>query len=100
MTIKNKKNFIINFIYFLLILTIIYIGVKYALGLIAQFLIGFFVASLLKGSINFISAKLRVSRKVVAVFFVLLFYAVVGLLFSYLGVRVFSELKDMVVKLP
>jgi sporulation integral membrane protein YtvI len=100
MTIETKKNFIINFIYFLLILAIVYIGVKYALGLIAPFLIGFFVAFLLEGIINFISGKLRVSRKVVAVFFVLLFYTVAGLLFSYLGVRVFTELKDMVVKLP
>lgn len=100
MTIENKKNFIINFLYFLLILALVYVVIKYALGLIAPFLIGFFVAFLLKGIINFISVKLRVSKKVVAVFFVLLFYTVAGLLFSYLGVRVFTGLKDIVVKLP
>jgi predicted PurR-regulated permease PerM len=58
------------------------------------------VAFLLKGIINFISVKLRVPRKVVAVFFVVLFYTAAGLLLSYFGARVFTELKDMVVKLP
>lgn len=100
MEIENKKKFIVNSIFFVLIFAMVYVVIKYALGLIAPFLIGFFVAFLLKGIINFISVKLRVPRKVVAVFFVVLFYTAAGLLLSYFGARVFTELKDMVVKLP
>lgn len=100
MAIEKRKAFIINITYFALIIAIVYIALKYALGLLMPFLIGFLVAFLLKRVINFIAKKTRIPRKAVAVFSVLLFYAVAGVLLSWLGIRIFAGLKDMVVKLP
>ena len=66
MTIEKRKNFIINIIYFALIITIVYIVIKYVLGLVMPFIIGLIVALLLRPVINFASEKLHVHTKAVA----------------------------------
>ncbi len=100
MTIEKKKQFIISAVYFALIIAIVYIVIKYALGLLTPFIIGFLVAFLLKREINFISDKLHIPKKVVAVVSVVLFYVVAGVLLFLLGVSIFSGMKDMIVRLP
>ena len=64
------------------------------------FIIGFRVALLLKPVINFISEKLHVHKKAVAVVLVLLFYGVAGFFVSWIGLRFLAELKDGIIKLP
>jgi sporulation integral membrane protein YtvI len=100
MTIEKRKNFIINIIYFALIIAIVYITIKYVLGLVMPFIIGFIVALLLRPVINFASEKVHVHKKIVAVALILLFYGAAGFFISWLGVRVVIELKDGIIKLP
>jgi len=100
MTIEKRKNFIINMIYFALIITMIYFTVQYAFGLMMPFVIGFIVSFLLNPAINYLSMKLRTPKKIVAVVLVLLLYAGAGLAMSWIGIRVFAVLKEEVVKLP
>ena len=100
MTIERRKNFIINIIYFALIIAVVYIAIKYVLGLLMPFIIGFIVALLLKLVINFTSEKLHVHKKVVAVALILLFYCATGFFLSWIGVRFLTELKDGIIKLP
>jgi len=99
-TMEKRKNFIINTIYAALIIAIVYIAIKYALGLLMPFLIGFLVALLLKPAIRFVSEKLHIHKKVVAIVLVLLFYIVAGFLLSWIGLRAFHTLKDGIVRLP
>jgi len=100
MTIEKRKNFIINIIYFALIIAIVYIVIKYVLGLLMPFIIGFIVALLLKPVINFASEKLHVHKKAVAVALILLFYGTTGFFLSWIGIRLLTELKDGIIKLP
>lgn len=100
MSVERRKNFIINTSYFLLIAAIVYIVIKYLLGLVAPFIIGFLVAFVLQKGIRFLSEKLRIPRKVVAVFSVVLFYAIIGVLLFWFGVGLFASLKDVVEKFP
>ncbi len=100
MTIEKRKNFIINIIYFALIITIVYIVIKYVLGLVMPFIIGFIVALLLRPVINFASENLHVHTKAVAVTLILLFYGAAGFFVSWIGVGVISEIKDGIIKLP
>jgi sporulation integral membrane protein YtvI len=100
MIIEKRKNFIINIIYFVLIIAIVYIVIKYVLGLVMPFIIGFIVALLLKPIINFVSAKLHVHKKAVAVALILLSYGAAGFFLSWIGVRLLIALKDGIIKLP
>lgn len=100
MIIENRKNFIINVIYFAMIIAIVYIVIKYALGLLMPFIIGFLVAFLLKPVINFASEKLHVHKKAVAVASVLLFYGAAGFFFFGIGVKLLMALQDVIARMP
>jgi len=100
MTLEKRKSFIINVIYFALIIAIVYITIKYVLGLFMPFIIGFIVALSLKPSINFLSGKLRIHKKIVAIVLVLLFCGAAGVFLSWIGVRLLTALKDGIVQLP
>lgn len=87
MSIEKRKQFIINVSYFVLIIGIVYITIKYLLGLVAPFVVGFLVAVMLQKSINFLAAKLRLPKKLAAVLLVLVFYLVLGVFLFWLGDR-------------
>jgi len=100
MTIEKRKNFIINICYFALIIAIVYIAIKYVLGLVMPFIIGFIVALLLKPVIYFVSEKSHINKKVAAVTIILLFYSAAGFFVSWIGVRFLTELKNGIIELP
>jgi sporulation integral membrane protein YtvI len=99
-SLERRKGFIINTGYVVLMGLIFYVVVKYLFGLVAPFVVGFLVAALLQRSIQFLSRKLRLPRKLLAVVCVFLFYAVIGILLFWLGVGLFAWLKNVVERLP
>ena len=100
MNIEKKKNFIINTLYYSIIIVAIFIILKYGLVWFMPFVIGFGVAFILKPLINLISNKLHIKRKSVAALVVFLFYSTVGVLIFLLVTKIFVSLKDLFLKLP
>ena len=100
MTIDQKKNFIINMMYFALIAGIVYIFIKHVLILVMPFIIGFLVALLLRPVIKLASNKFHVPNKIAAVALVLLSYAGVSSLVSWIGMRFVILIKNSIVRLP
>ena len=100
MSTENRSQFVINTAYFAIIIGIAYIVIKYLLGLVAPFLVGFAVAFMLQKTITFFAAKLRLPKKLAAVLFVLVFYLVLGVLMFWLAMSVFAGVKDWVERLP
>ena len=100
MSVEKRKDFIIHVSYFALLVAIFYVVVEYLLGLVAPFIVGLLVAAVLQRSIRFLSSKLRFPKKLAALVCVLLFYAVIVLLVSWLGVAIFAWLQDFVSRLP
>ncbi len=98
--VEKRRSFIINTIYFAIIIGIVYIALKYALGLFMPFIVGLIVASLLKPAIKILSDKLQIPKKIVALVLVLLFYSAAGSLLFWIGIRVFTLLKEGIVRLP
>lgn len=98
--LEERRSFIINVLYFALAAALLYFGVKYALGWILPFLIGFVVALLLRPIICLISAKCRIPNKLVAIVFILLFYAVFGVLITLVGIKLILILRDFIADLP
>lgn len=97
---ENKKKFIINVVYFLMVALILFVVIKFGVPRFMPFIIGFGVAFILKPVINFVSNKTKLSRKPIAAVIVLLFYAVVCGILGLIGARLFMALKDIVMEFP
>lgn len=100
MEIERKRKFIINFMYFGIILLLIWVILKWGLPLVMPFVIAFVIAWLLQRPIRFLSGKLRIHKKVFAILMVLVFYCTIGLLLSLLIIKSFSAVKNLILELP
>ena len=61
MDTEKKRRFLIHFAYFAVIAAIAVLLIKYALSMLAPFVIGFVLAYLLKGLIGFGTRKTKLS---------------------------------------
>ena len=77
---EKRRQFIINFLYFAIILGIVILLARYALGVLMPFLIAFLVSLLLKPAVAFFHRKLKIPRGLTSVALVVLFYSLVGFL--------------------
>lgn len=89
MNLDKKRTFIVNTLYFGIMLLLAVVLLKYALPLLAPFVIGFVLAYLLKRPIRFASHKLHISRKAAAIALVLVFYCTLGCCWRCWGSRHF-----------
>ena len=100
MKLEKRRQFIINFLYFAIILGIVILLARYALGVLMPFLIAFLVSLLLKPAVAFFHSKLKIPRGLTSVALVVLFYSLVGFLLIIIGVQLFSAAKAFFLTLP
>jgi sporulation integral membrane protein YtvI len=100
MPIQKRKEFIISVVYFALIAVMVYLSIKYLLGLLFPFIIGLGVAALLYPATRAVSKWANIPRKIVAVLFVVLFYAALCFVFSWMGIHLFTAVKGLLFELP
>lgn len=100
MELEKRKRFIVNFLYFAIILGIAVVLARYALGVLMPFLVALLVSLLLNPAVRFLREKWRVHKAVAGVGVVLLFYVLVGLLLFVLGTQLFYAAKSFFVRLP
>ncbi len=100
MKLEKRRAFIINFLYFAIILGIVILLARYALGVLMPFFIAFLVSLLLKPALAFLHDKLKLPRGLMGVVLVVLFYALLGLLLIVIGVQLFSAAKSFFMTLP
>ncbi len=100
MKLEKRKQFIINFLYFAIILGIVVLLARYALGVLTPFLIALVVSLLLKPLVGILHEKVKLPRSVIGIVLVVLFYALVGLLLTVIGVQLFSAAKSFFLTLP
>ena len=100
MQLEKRRQFIINFLYYAIILGIVILLVRYALGVLMPFLIAFVISLLLKPAVAFLNEKLKLPRGVAGITLVVVLYALLGLLIIVLGVQLFSAAKSFFLTLP
>lgn len=100
MQLKKRQAFIINFLYFLILTALLLFLIKYALPLFAPFIIAFIIAYLIRKPALFLSDRLHLNYKLVAVLCLCLFYGSVGFLIVLSGIRALAMLRDLTVRLP
>lgn len=98
-TMKRKKT-IINLLYFAIILAIAVFICRKGLFVLLPFIIAFLIGLLLRPAVNFFYNKLHIKKGLTAIVLTLLFYAIIGTLLVFSGVRMFDKLRDLALGLP
>ncbi len=97
---EKRKQFIINFLYFAIILAAAFLLLKFGLPLLSPFVIAFVIAYLLKRPIRFLARKTGLPKKAVAIAMVLVFFGTIGLLIALLGFKALSSAGMLLRNLP
>ncbi len=97
---EDRKKFIVDVLFFVLIALLIYLAIKYVLALIVPFIIGHLVALILRRPLRRVSEKILLPYKAAAIILVILFYAVVGFLLALLFIKVIAVLQQGFAALP
>ncbi|AJA48449.1 sporulation integral membrane protein [Clostridium pasteurianum DSM 525 = ATCC 6013] len=100
MNTERQKNFIIKLAYILVIAALIFVILKYVIPLFMPFIIGFFIALILKPIINFISKKIKIKRVKISAVVLIVFYLLFFLIISMFGVKIYTYTKEMFYNLP
>lgn len=100
MEYEKQKRFIVNLLYGSLIALLVYVTIKYGVGLLAPFLLAFIFAYFLKTPAKLISRKTKLPYKPVVLLLVLLFYSTIGLLMALLSIKLVTSAIHMVSVLP
>lgn len=79
---ERKKRFLLNVTYMIFVLGIYYVLVRYVMYALMPFTIAFLVTAMLKRPVDFVSRKLHLPRKGVAIVLVILFYGLIGALLA------------------
>jgi len=97
---EKRRTFLVNFAYFGVITLIVVALLRYALPMLAPFVIAFVIAYLLKPIIRLFRNKLNVPGKLAPILTVILFYGTIGTLISWLGVEAVSGVVALIKKIP
>lgn len=100
MNLGKQKAFLTSFAYVAVILLLIFIGLKYMLPILMPFVIGLVVAAILRKMIDFITSKLKINRTIVSIVLLLTFYSILVVVLIFAGAKIFSFIKDSVLKVP
>ena len=100
MNSEKQRKFIINFIYFGIIIFLAIVILKYGLGLLAPFIAGFIIAYFLKNIAKKITDKTNLPYKPVVMVLVLIFYGTIGLIITVLFIKVLTSSADLISAIP
>ena len=100
MDISNKKKFIINVCYYVIIIALIYFGIKYLLPFLVPFLIGFAIAYLLRKPVQYANKYWHIRYDISAIIFVTLFFVIIGLSIACIGLGAIWGIQSFIIELP
>lgn len=95
-TIERRRSFIINLMYYVSVLGLFYLFVKYAFWPLFPLLFAFLLAVILQRPVDNISNKYKIKKGIVSVFMVLLVLFVIGLFLALLSNRIIKEFRDFI----
>lgn len=100
MEMDKKREFIINVIYASIILVLTYIIIKYFLGVLFPFVLGFMIAFALRPLIRWINQKVKINNKIISLIVLLLFYSLIGTGLFFLLLKIITMLKNVFEDIP
>ena len=100
MNMSKKKDFIINFIFYGILLGLLYIGFKYIAPILIPFMIGFLISYFIQRPVRYLHRKLQINKKILSITLLLLFYVLISFLLFLLCVNGYSWIMSLTNELP
>ncbi len=97
---EQRREFIINALYFAVVALIIFVSVRYALKWVMPFVIGFFIAFLTRPAAAALRKVTKMHQRLAGILALILGYAAIIFALWLLGSKIFVSLKDLFAKLP
>lgn len=98
--IEKYSKFLITFAYYAVIAVLTFVAIRYALPMLAPFVIGAAIAYLLRFPIRILHRKAKLPYKGAAVITVLLFFAIIGTALGVAGIKAINWLVSAINLLP
>lgn len=92
-SVEKRKKFIIDTVYFAIVVGLFYLFLKYAFGVLVPFILAMFVAMLLQRPVNHITKKTKIPRGITSTVLVLLVILVFGSIIAFVLAKIFGEVK-------
>lgn len=100
MKLEKQKAFIIRCIFILILLILVYVGIKYVVPLFMPFVIGIVIAMSFRNIIDKIEKNSRIKRVFISIFILIVFYSMIGFIISLIGIKVFNFISTLFNSLP
>lgn len=95
MNIEKRRNFIINTFYCAIIAVLLYLFLKYAIGLFFPFMVGLFIAMLLQRPLAFISKHTKIPHQFVGAVLTALTFLLIFAFVATLGAGIISQFNGL-----
>lgn len=92
---KKRKNTLINLVYYAFLITLFYLFMKYAFGLVSPFILAFAIAMFLQKPIRAISKKTKIKKSILGAISVLLIISLIITAVVFVGYRLVLEFKGL-----
>ena len=100
MKTEAQKKFLIQAAYYILIVMLLYLGVRYCVPIVLPFLLAFIIVWALRRPSRWLAKQLRLPQKGVAMISLVVFYLALFCLIFGLGVQLIAALQAWIPKLP
>ena len=97
---EQKKEFLIHAAWLAVIAAGVWLVMRYLLGLVMPFVIGFLIASLLRPAVEYLVRRFGMKRRPCSVMLLLIFFAAIGMLLTVAAVRLTVWTGDFARELP
>lgn len=93
---ETRKKFLINIMYFTVILIIGFVTLKYLFPLLFPFIFAFIVSAVLQKPIAFVSEKTKLSKKVCAIIIIVLVLVIISTVIFLIGNTVVNNIESFI----
>lgn len=100
MKLERQRAFIIRFVFILILLILVYVGIKYVFPLLMPFILGMIVAVSFRHVIDKVEKKTHIKRTFISIVLLLVFYGILGFILSMIGIQFFGFISSLFKSLP
>lgn len=97
---EKKRQFIINIIYYGMIILLLWAGCKYILPVLVPFVIAFVIASLIRIPVKKLYGSSEIKNRIISIVTCIVFYGIVFFLLAILGVKLYQTVSDFFFSVP
>ncbi len=97
---EKRRDFIINTLYYALVITLVFLCFKYVAKWVMPFILGYLIALSVRPLVSGLHKLIKLNQKFCAFLVLLLTYSLIILLVWILGSKIVTSLKDLFTQLP